>query len=62
MKAYLIVTGALFGLIAIAHIARTVAEWSRFAAEPGLILEGPGLGVVAAALSVWAWRLLAARR
>ncbi len=58
MKAYLIITGSIFGLIALAHVARTIAEAQRLADDPWFYLEGPGLGVVAAALSIWAWRLL----
>lgn len=57
MKPYLVTTGTLFGLVAVAHAARTVAEWSRLATDPWFFLEGPGLGVLAGALSVWAWRL-----
>jgi hypothetical protein len=58
MKGYLTTTGLLFALIAIAHIMRTIAEWSRLTTDPGFIIEGPGLGVVAAALGFWALRLL----
>lgn len=58
MKAYLLITGSLFGLLAVAHFLRTIVEWSRLAAEPGFIVEGPGIGVIAAALCFWAWRLL----
>jgi hypothetical protein len=58
LKPYLITTGALFALVAVAHLLRTVAEWSRLTTDRGFILEGPGLGVLAAAISVWAWRLL----
>ena len=58
MKAYLITTGALFGLLALAHFAKTVAESRRLTTDPGFLLEGPGIGIVAAALSLWAWRLL----
>jgi hypothetical protein len=61
MKAYLITTGTLFALIAAAHVARTIAEWRRLAAEPSFILEGPGLGLVCGAIAFWAWRLLRAR-
>jgi hypothetical protein len=61
MKAYLITTGSIFGLLALAHVARTIAEWSRLATDPWFAVVGPGIGVVAAALSVWAWRLLARR-
>jgi hypothetical protein len=58
MKAYLFTTGALFAVLAVAHVLRTIAEWSRVAADPWFILEGPGIGLLAAALCVWAWRLL----
>ena len=34
MKYYLILTGAVFGLIVIAHIARMFAEGMRVASEP----------------------------
>jgi hypothetical protein len=58
MKPYLITTGILFTLVAVAHVLRTVAEWSRLASDPWFILEGPGVGVIGAAIAVWAWRLL----
>lgn len=58
MKAYLFTTGAIFALLAVAHVLRTIAEWSRVAADPWFILEGPGIGLLAAALCVWALRLL----
>jgi len=58
MKAYLITTATLFGLLALAHVWRTIAEWSRLAHDRGLLVEGPVIGLVAAALSIWAWRLL----
>ena len=59
MKAYLITTGALFALLALVHVWRTIAEWSRIA-DPSFAIEGPGIGMVALAISVWAWRLLRA--
>jgi hypothetical protein len=58
MRPYLLTTGVLFGLLAVAHLLRTIAEWPSLATHPGFILEGPGIGVVAAAICVWAWRLL----
>jgi hypothetical protein len=61
VKAYLITTGTIFGVLALAHFVRTIAEWHRLSAEPGFILEGPGIGIIAAVLSLWAWRLLASR-
>ena len=62
MKAYLITTGAIFALIAFLHVLRTITERSHLGTDPGFYLEGPGLGLVAAALSFWAWRLLRTRR
>ncbi len=57
MKAYLATTGVLFALLALAHLLRTVAESSRLTSDPGFIIEGPGIGIVAGALCLWAWRL-----
>jgi hypothetical protein len=62
MKSYLITTGILFGLLASAHFVRTVVEWSRLAADPRFVIQGPGIGVVAASLCLWAWRLLRGQR
>jgi hypothetical protein len=58
MKAYVASTGTLFGLVALAHLLRTFAEWSRLTEDPWFILEGPGLGAFAGAFAVWALRLL----
>ena len=54
MKAYLITTGLIFGLITGAHILRAIAEGPQLAKDPFFIL----LTVLAASLCVWAWRLL----
>ena len=54
MKAYLITTGTVFGLITLAHVWRALAEGRRLATDPWFML----LTIVAAALSCWAWRLL----
>ena len=58
MKPYIVTTGALFALLAIAHILRTFAEWPRLGTDPWFIVEGPGIGVLAAAVAIWAWRVL----
>jgi hypothetical protein len=62
MKTYLIITGTLFGLLALAHLSRTFAEWQRLTTDAWFLLEGPGIGLIGAALSAWAWRLLWSRR
>jgi len=54
MRAYVMTTGVLFGLIAVAHVWRVVEEGAGLAADPFFIL----LTVAAAALSLWAWRLI----
>jgi hypothetical protein len=54
MKAYVITTGAVFGLLTLAHIWRAFAEGPDVAKNPWFVL----ITVVAAALSAWAWRLL----
>lgn len=54
MKAYLMTTGAVFGLLVVAHIWRIVGESPALAKDPLYV----AITVAAAALSLWAWRLL----
>ena len=56
MKAYLITTGSVFTLVTAAHVWRAISESAALARDPWFIL----LTAFAAALSVWAWRLLRA--
>ena len=53
MKAYVIITGAVFGLLTLVHIWCAIVEHSVLT-EPWWIL----ITLVAAALCVWAVRLL----
>ncbi len=53
MKAYLMTTGALFGLLTVVHLWR-VTEETHLATDPWYIF----ITVAAAALCLWAWRLL----
>ena len=50
MKAYLILTAILFGLLAFVHLVRTIVDRSHLATDPGFWLEGPGIGLIAAVL------------
>ena len=50
MKAYVITTGAIFGLLTVAHLLRIVMENPHLATEPVYIL----LTVASAALGIWA--------
>jgi hypothetical protein len=54
MKAYVMTTGVVFGLVTVAHLWRLVEEDPGLWTDPWYIL----LTIVAAALSLWAWRLL----
>lgn len=54
MKAYIITTGAIFGLLTIAHLLRVVLENRHLATDPVFIL----FTLASAALSFWAWMAL----
>jgi hypothetical protein len=54
MKTYVMTTGIVFGLLTLAHIWRAFAEGPHLATDPSFVL----ITVVAAGLSVWAWRVL----
>jgi uncharacterized membrane protein len=54
MKVYVMVTGILFGVLTIAHVLRMIEEGADLATSPWYLL----ITAIAAALSLWAWRLL----
>jgi hypothetical protein len=54
MKAYVITTGSVFGLLVLAHLWRIVVEGPAIASQPAYIL----VTLAAAALSLWALRVL----
>jgi hypothetical protein len=54
MKCYLITTGTVFALIAVAHVWRVTLEGSRLATDPWFVLTT----CLAVGLSVWAFWLL----
>ncbi len=58
MKAYLITTGTLFGLFALAHLWRTIVEWPSLSTDRWFILHGPGISLIGAGFCFWAVRLL----
>ena len=53
MKAYVITTGVLCGLIIVAHVWRVLVEGPRLATDPFYIL----VTAIALALFLWACRL-----
>lgn len=54
MKAYVITTGAVFGLLTVAHLLRIVMEDSSLATRPEYIL----ITILSAALCIWAFYVL----
>ena len=54
MKAYVRTTGAVFGLLTLAHLFRIVAEGTHLATDPWYVF----ITVAAATLCLWAWRVL----
>ena len=54
MKAYVTTTGAVFGLITLAHLLRIIAEGRHLMMEPWFVL----LTVATGSLCLWALRLL----
>lgn len=54
MKAYLLTTGVVFGLMVIMHIWRAIVEGPHLAKDPVYI----AITLAAAALCLWAFRLL----
>ena len=54
MRAYVMTTGVLFGLITLAHVWRAFEEGRGLATDLSFIL----LTIAAAALCLWAWRLI----
>jgi hypothetical protein len=54
MKAYVMTTGAVFGLLTLAHLLRIIVEGRHLATDPLYIL----ITVVAGSLCFWALRLL----
>jgi len=58
MKSYLVTTGTLFGLLALLHIWRAIAEWPRPAADHWFALQIAVTVLLPGLLSSWAWWLL----
>jgi hypothetical protein len=54
LKAYVVVTGAVFGLLTLAHLLRIMEEGSHLVTDIGWVL----ITVASASLCIWAFRLL----
>jgi len=54
MKAYVMTTGILFGLLTVLHIWRLFEEGSHLAKDPWFV----SFTVAAVTLCLWSWRVL----
>jgi hypothetical protein len=57
MKAYLIVSGTVFGLFGIAHMIEVGQSWRELTTNLGFLLHSISILAISGILSVWAWRL-----
>lgn len=53
MKAYVVTTGVLFGLLVVVHVWRALEEGPHLASDPAYIV----ITALAAAMCFWAWRV-----
>ena len=59
MRAYLRISGLLFGLVAIGHLVRMVRRWPLVVGGyPVPALASLGVLIGTGLMAVWAWRLL----
>jgi hypothetical protein len=58
MKLYLLVTCALFGIMAALHVWRAIAEWPASGPDLRFVVVTVVMVVVPGALSWWAWQVL----
>jgi len=56
MKAYVVTTGLLFGVLVVAHVLRAIQEGAHVMTDPIWVL----ITLLAAALCLWAWQVLRA--
>ena len=61
MKAYIVVSGALFGLVGIAHVLRLFIERDGLS-DSWFLVQNLALFIVCGALAVWALLLLRRQR
>jgi hypothetical protein len=55
MKAYLVITGTIFGLLAVLHVWRMVAEWNGLVAQTWYLASVGLVGIVLPTfLAIWA--------
>ena len=56
MKAYVVTTGTVFGLLAVAHVMRMIGEDASLATDPAYV------AITAASAALCAWSVVVLRR
>jgi hypothetical protein len=59
MRAYILTSGILFGLVAFMHLFITIEHWRMPATDPWIVIAPATIFVASASLAIWAWQLLA---
>ena len=62
MKAYLLTSGTIFGLIGAMHCVGMVQAWRTATSDPHSLVENGLLGALSVALAVWAFLLFRVSR
>lgn len=58
MKAYLSISGAIFGLLALWHVFELLTHWKTLESDMWFTIGVTAVIVLSSALSLWAWILL----
>lgn len=58
MKAYLTISGAIFGLFALWHVFELLTQWRTLTTDRWYTLAISAIIVISGVLCVWAWVLL----
>ncbi|MDE2233915.1 MAG: hypothetical protein KGK44_00010 [Gammaproteobacteria bacterium] len=58
MKAYLSISGAIFGLLALWHVFELLSHWETLESDKWFTIGTSVVVVLSGALSLWAWVLL----
>ncbi|MGA9854094.1 MAG: hypothetical protein WBR29_02305 [Gammaproteobacteria bacterium] len=62
MKAYLTISGAIFGLFALWHVFELLSHWYMLTSDRWFMLGISSIIVVSGVLCIWAWVLLKLNR
>jgi hypothetical protein len=62
MKAYLTISGAIFGLLALWHVFELLSNWRTLGSDQWFTISMSAVAVSSGVLCVWAWVLLKLNR